>query len=414
MISSSPVTNALSFGLSDAIQPFTKPIAFADLAEVDHLIVDATYEGGINRNTSDDPISKLVGCGNQGGFRFRGSARTAETIRLVVLYSELTDPDWPDTLDVEKGQFVYFGDNKSPGRDIASKKGNRILEHSFNSLHASDRQHVPPFLVFTKGPKGRDVVFRGVAVPGYPGLSQTEDLVAVWRSRGGQRFANYRAVFTILKEQRISREWLTLLGASDPRARRAGPATWEVWRTTGKYTPLLAPKTRMYRTSHEQLPVSAYQKAALAQIVLFFKSHRDREYAFERCAAELLRLMDANVVSYDLTRPWRDGGRDGTGVYRIGSEASSVLVEFALEAKCKGPRSGSGVKEVSRLISRLRYRQFGVFVTTSFLNKQAYCEIIEDGHPVLILAGIDIVALLTKNGFGSVPDIKRWLEVNFS
>jgi AspBHI-like restriction endonuclease/restriction endonuclease len=391
-----------------------KPIAFADLAEVDHLIVDATYEGGQNRNTSDDPISKLVGCGNQGGFRFRGSARKADTIRLVVLYSELTDPDWPDTLDVEKGQFIYFGDNKSPGRDIASKKGNRILEHSFNSLHSGNRQHIPPFLVFTKGPKGRDVVFRGLAAPGYPGLSQTEDLVAVWRSRGGQRFANYRAVFTILKEHRVSRKWLTLLAASDVPAKGSDPRAWEVWRTTGKYTPLLAPKTRRYRTSQEQLPANAYQTAALNEIVTFFKQHPDREYAFEKCAAELLRLMDPNVVSYDLTRPWRDGGRDATGVYRIGSEASSVLVEFALEAKCKGPRFGSGVKEVSRLISRLRYRQFGVFITTSFLNQQAYCEIIEDGHPVLILAGIDIIALLTKNGFGSVSEIKRWLEVNFS
>src|SRR5262249_17923880 len=202
----------------------------------------------------------------------------------------------------------------------------------------------PPFLVFTKAAKGRDVTFRGLAVPGYPGLSQTEDLVSVFRSRGGQRFANYRAVFTILKEPRLRREWLSLLAAGNPAAKPAEPASWEVWQRTGKYTPLRAPKTRMYRTPQEQLPANAYQKAALAEIVSFFKSHRDREYAFEKCAAELVRLMDSNVMSYDLTRPWRDGGRDATGVYRIGSDASSVFVEFALEAKWKGPQFVSGLE----------------------------------------------------------------------
>ena len=54
---------------------------------------------------------------------------------------------------------------------------------------------------------------------------------------------------------------------------------------------------------------------------------------------------------------------------------------FALEAKCYAPGHGVGVRETSRLISRLRYRQFGVLVTTSHLDSQAYQEIREDGHP---------------------------------
>jgi hypothetical protein len=34
----------------------------------------------------------------------------------------------------------------------------------------------------------------------------------------------------------------------------------------------------------------------------------------------------------------------------------------------------SGVREMSRLISRLRHRQFGVLVTTSYVDNQAYRE----------------------------------------
>ena len=60
-----------------------------------------------------------------------------------------------------------------------------------------------------------------------------------------------------------------------------------------------------------QLPKGERQRAILATLVQFFKSHPDKEYAFERCAGDLIRMMDANVVNIDLTRPWKDGGRDG-------------------------------------------------------------------------------------------------------
>ncbi len=50
------------------------------------------------------------------------------------------------------------------------------------------------------------------------------------------------------------------------------------------------------------------------------------------------------------------------------------------------------------LISRLRARQFGVLVTTSQLAEQAYQEIREDGHPIVVIAGGDIVEVLSRVG----------------
>ena len=38
--------------------------------------------------------------------------------------------------------------------------------------------------------------YRGLAVRGFTGLPSTEDLLAVWKTSEGQRFQNYRAVFT--------------------------------------------------------------------------------------------------------------------------------------------------------------------------------------------------------------------------
>ena len=111
----------------------------------------------------------------------------------------------------------------------------------------------------------------------------------------------------------------------------------------------------------------------------------------------------------DITKPWRDGGRDAIGTYRIGLGPSAIEVEFALEAKCYKPGLNVGVRELSRLLSRLRHRQFGILVTTSYLGSQAYTELKEDGHPVVIISAEDIVSLL-KERIGSISSITYWLE----
>jgi hypothetical protein len=65
---------------------------------------------------------------------------------------------------------------------------------------------------------------------------------------------------------------------------------------------------------------------------------------------------------------------------------------------------------VSRLISRLRHRQFGVLVTTSFVNEQAYREIRGDGHPVVIIAGRDVVDMLKVRGLDSLEVLHAHLR----
>jgi hypothetical protein len=123
--------------------------------------------------------------------------------------------------------------------------------------------------------------------------------------------------------------------------------------------------------------------------------------------------MDHNVTSVELTRPWVDGGRDVLGKYRIGSRGSNIEVDFALEAKCYELNSGLGVKSTSRLISRIRHRQFGVFMTTSFVQTQAYKEIIEDRHPVIVMAATDIVEVLKRHEHNNPEKVGAWLRANF-
>ena len=172
-----------------------------------NLVVDAVYEGGEANNLSAAPLPDLMGVGTNGGFRPKRSPTPPPKYAYVVLYTIFDDPDWPDHLDPQTGIFTYYGDNKSPGSTIHDKPGNTILRDVFADLHAGNRTAIPPFFVFSRG-EDWNRQFRGLAVPGDQVGNQSEDLVAIWKHNDGERFQNYRARFTILDVDQISRSWI--------------------------------------------------------------------------------------------------------------------------------------------------------------------------------------------------------------
>ena len=219
--------------------------SFSSLPTAD-LVIDAIYEGGTKGNHADDVLGRLIpGAGNQGGFRQVGGWTAP---KLVVLYSSSEDPDWPDFIDIYTGVFTYFGDNKKPGKALhdTQRHGNELLRSCFEILHnkPDQRSQIPPFLVFTKGDKGRDVIFRGLAVPGVEG-DPGEDLVALWRSKRGERFQNYRAKFTILDAGVVTRQWIEALRIGTP-VHESAPSAWLKWIEKGIYQPLTAEPTTEY------------------------------------------------------------------------------------------------------------------------------------------------------------------------
>lgn len=97
------------------------------------------------------------------------------------------------------------------------------------------------------------------------------------------------------------------------------------------------------------------------------------------------------------------------GWYTIGTERGSISIECSLEAKLYDADNGVGVREMSRLISRIRYRQFGIFVTTSYIGSQAYLEVKEDGHPIVLVTAREIVDILRSKQVDST-NIESWLD----
>ena len=382
-------------------------LPFANLSDAD-LVVDRIYAGGSAKTVADDPIGMLLPVGNQGGFRYRGSVSQSE-VRLVVLYTSGNEVDWPDRLDPTTGDFTYYGDNRRPGHQLheTPRRGNLLLKQIFAASQSgpAQRRFIPPIFLFQKTGEGRDVVFRGLLTPGSARLSPEEELVATWRTTSHVRFQNYRAHFTVLDVPVVKREWINqvlegnILGSACPRE-------WDIWVRSRIYTALEAPPTVTVRSREEQLPL-VKDRWLIDDIHRHFAPEPAK---FEHLAAEVWVSTDPHVDHIEVTRPSRDGGRDAVGTFRIGPGKDPIALEFALEAKCYSPDSGVGVRDVARLISRIRHRQFGVFVTTSFISAQVYAEVREDGHPIVFVTGRDIVAAVQRMGHDSPERLRRYLH----
>ena len=388
---------------------------FKDLKNAD-LVVDAIYKGGKAGNAGDDPIIKLFPkLQNMSGFRKAKRNDKSGKIAYVILYTSMNELEWPDYLDVETGIFRYYGDNRKPGNALTKTKqmGNRLLEEVFAMLNSGENnKNIPPFFVFKKGNEGRDVQFIGFAAPGNPNISPDKDLVAFWRTMGDKRFQNYEAYFTILDTRGdvIKKEWLEALLDDFDNSIKFAPKVWKEFVKKGRngIKPLTSPKiSTVIPKKYDQLQCSQEGNKCINAIL---NHYHNNPTGFEACAVELVKMMDNNFENFDLTRPWRDGGRDALGHYVIksGHPANKPLkIDCSLEAKCYDS-TAVGVKPMSRLISRIRYRQFGILVTTSYVESQAYREVIEDGHPILIITKADIAYILARNTVDS-STILDWL-----
>lgn len=381
------------------------------------LVVDAIYKGGTKGNISDEPLHLLFPkCGTSGGFRKVARKDDPSKMAYVVLYTTMSELEWPDYLDTETGIFRYYGDNRSPGRALTDTKagGNRLLEQVYEILNSQEsKEDIPPFFIFRNTGNGRDMQFLGLAAPGNRNLSSDRDLVAFWRSMGEKRFQNYEAYFTVLDtgSTPISRTWLEKLINEHDNSFEYAPDVWKQFVKKGRagIIPLRAPRIFTVPTKYEQLQCDNEGEQCLSIIRNHYKSFPQ---GFEACATDLVMKMDTNFVDFNLTRPWRDGGRDAIGRYAIrqtGHANHPLTIDCALEAKCYAKNNSVGVREMSRLISRIRYRQFGIMITTSYVDTQAYKEVVEDGHPILIVSANDIAAILRSNSI-HVADMQEWLN----
>lgn len=391
-----------------------------------YLYIDAVYKADAQKkNLSAEVLSKLLGVKTQGGFRYLGSVNEP---KLVVLYSTGEDIYWRDELDSSMGVFIYYGDNNKPGRDIhkTNLHGNEILRNIFElatSDNVEKREKIPPILVFKKT-TGRDVKFLGLAVPGIKGKPKKDWLTAVWGcNKEGDRFQNYKAYFTILNTSSgsefesgagINLAWLNDIKSGQAISSKYAPLEWRRFIRLNKYASLMAKKEKYIKSKAEQLPKDLEKRKMLTYIHDYF-INKDNGYSFESFSADIISYMDDAVIDVEVTRPYRDGGFDAEGKYRIFKQAeNSICVDFYMQAKCYSLTNPVSVADTARLISRIKNRQFGIMITTSYIANQAYKEILEDGHPIILINGNDIIEyIFNELEIRDINTLNKWLENNY-
>lgn len=391
------------------------------------LTIDAVYcaDKDQAKTLKGEVMSKLLGVGNAGGFRICGPVAQP---KFIMIFTSGEDIYWRDQIDNALGIFLYYGDNKTPGRSLTDtkKQGNQILETIFGFAYSEKleiRKKIPPIFIFKKV-EGRDVKFLGLAVPGIQRKDKKEWLTAVWGvTKSGDRFQNYRALFTVLDTSEgsslqpgadINLAWLNDI--EDGKAYESGyaPNEWKNYIDDRNYKALICTGPQVAKTREEQLP-SDPEGIAMLQTIHDYFNGKDHGYSFEPFANDFTRSMNSRIASLITTRPYQDGGVDGIGTYRLFSNAENdVFVDFFLQAKCYGVNDAVGVSDMARLISRIRDRQFGIMFTTSYIGRQAYEELIHDKHPIILITGKNIVEFIRGAlDIESKDSLAAWLKKRY-
>ncbi|MEN9692526.1 MAG: hypothetical protein RLZZ330_170, partial [Actinomycetota bacterium] len=199
------------------------------------------------------------------------------------------------------------------------KKGNAILRNAFQFSHgtAEDRLKCPIFLIFEGTGERHDVKFLGLAVPGASHLQLDEDLIALWRVSNGVRFQNYRSIFTILDIGKIDGNWIRTIAknkAIDWTDERI-PKPLKAWVNKRSYSPLVTEHLKETRSRENQVPSNSLEKSLVEAIHEYCG---EDDFLFEAVALEIWKISVGLPVNADLTKRYRDGGRDAVGTILIG------------------------------------------------------------------------------------------------
>lgn len=332
------------------------------------------------------------------------------------------DTPWQDTFAPDVGHIRYFGDNKKPGRDPSTVKGNKALLAQFARHHSGDsdaRAKAAPLLFFRRVPYGGKV--KGfVQFQGF-GLIDRMEVVTQYDGKNDRYFSNYVFDFLVLdmssENERFDWRWISdrrnpKLG--NPETLTFAPTAWREWLSHGP-----SARERIRRsvvklltvsTSDQQPQPGSKTEATLKEIYAFYEGRKTR---FEALAADVvasrLTRAGANYTSGWVTPKGSDGGADFIGRVDIGTGFGRAKLIVLGQAKCESLNSPTGGNHVARTVARLQRGWIGAYVTTSYFSEKVQREILNDAFPIMLINGRDLAEevghMAQESGFASVSEL---------
>jgi HJR/Mrr/RecB family endonuclease len=300
-------------------------------------------------------------------------------------------------VDTNSATIFYWGDAKFDSKKKYNEfKGNKTLLEMWHYILDGNLDIVPPILHFSKHQKGK-VTFNGLCV-----LSNCQ---ITWFEDEGRPIKNLRFELSILDEETVNTDWLhhRMEAINVKEINNSAPLVWtdylkgnirklDIW-------------SKSILSKEEQLPaLDSEDDAVLNQL------WRLNPTEFEAVVVDLFKNLPHVSHKITRTRPTADGGFDFFGEFII-PHPIGYKIPFLGEVKKFDRNSAVQPKHVSRLVARLNRGQFGIFVTTSYFTKQTQREVIEDGYPVKLFTGADVIKMLHELRLIINGRIKEdWLE----
>lgn len=304
---------------------------------------------------------------------------------------------WEDIIDYSTSSIYYWGDAKFNEKlDYSSFRGNKRLLQIWHLILEGQFEKVPPILHFSKPKKG---------VVKFNGLCVLTNLELTWFEQQGNPVKNYRCELTILDHEKVEVDWLHDRAKSiDMSAiNKNAPKAWKDY-INGNIHKLDIWSNKVLK-KEEQLPQEKSKDSGLLE-----RLRQLSPTQFEAVVVDLFKNLPHVNHKITRTRPTADGGFDFFGQFTI-PHPVKYEIEFLGEVKKFGRNNAVQPKHVSRLVARLNRGQYGLFVTTSYYTRQTQKEVLEDGYPVKLFSGLDLVNILHELRLVDNGRIKpSWLE----
>jgi HJR/Mrr/RecB family endonuclease len=355
-----------------------------------------------NSKDKDQFVKWLPGMGNSGGVRpVKFKNIKTDLPAYIILITRQTahhhyNP-WDDIVDYVSGKIYYWGDAKfNKDKNYKDFAGNKILLKTYENVLDANYASIPPILHFSKTESGK-ITFNGLCV--------IRKLEMTWYEDKGKPVKNYRSELIILDEEEVSVAWLNERAncKSPDEISKFSPPIWCDY-IKGRTKKIEVFKKEI-KSTEEQLPNENTEDAKILESLTELNPTQ-----FEAVLVELFREMPHIHHNILRTRAVKDGGFDFIGEFTIPFPLK-YKIEFLGEAKKYNRKNSVGPEMVSRLVARLGRGQYGIFVTTSYYTKQAQTEVLEDGYPVKLYSGIDLVNFLREQRLIDSGKIKSgWID----
>ncbi|MFM7259817.1 MAG: hypothetical protein ACKO3W_04360, partial [bacterium] len=135
--------------------------------------------------------------------------------------------------------------------------------------------------------------------------------------------------------------------------------------------------------------------------------------AFGKYAASMWSMLTPHAVADDISPTTPAMSSMVSGTMTVGPAAAPVPLKFALTARCLPESRGATLSDTSPLQAQLADSAMGGFLTTSFVEPDAYGALLAMDRPVAVITGVDIVDALRARGIATPHDAERWLGTHF-